>query len=302
MQALLPLLARTSVLLKTRYTNPSHYLTALGAYKACLASSCLSVSSRPKVEAYVKDAEAFLAANDVEVPARGAGAPTLGELMLGIGGSTRPSNPHYDDIGPIMDDEERIRRLQGGSGSADTSTAPAAAAPGEQGAAQGNSRAQQQATLQASILEGIQAVYQGMEAIARGTESLERELDAVLAALHAQHQPPSRPPASKKVVASLPRVVLDEASLERIGSDTACPVCTETLSVGDEVQLLPCKHAFHVACVAPWLQQNNSCPVCRKELPTDDHKYEADKERQAEEDADRRGAQNALSHNEFAYI
>lgn len=72
--------------------------------------------------------------------------------------------------------------------------------------------------------------------------------------------------------------------------------------MGDEVQLLPCKHAFHAPCVAPWLQQNNSCPVCRLELPTDDHKYEARKEQRAEEEREREGARNALSHGEFTYI
>jgi E3 ubiquitin-protein ligase AIP2 len=42
--------------------------------------------------------------------------------------------------------------------------------------------------------------------------------------------------------------------------------------------------------------------VCRQELPTDDHSYESRKEREAQEAEDRKGAANALSHNEFAYI
>lgn len=42
--------------------------------------------------------------------------------------------------------------------------------------------------------------------------------------------------------------------------------------------------------------------MCRQELPTDDHAYEARKEREAQDAEDRKGAANALSHNEFAYI
>lgn len=112
----------------------------------------------------------------------------------------------------------------------------------------------------------------------------------------------SKPPASKRVVASLPRVTLDDQKLQDIGRDTHCPVCTEELQLGDEVQILPCKHVYHVPCLAPWLQKHNSCPVCRHELPTDDAKYEARKEKQQQEEEDRRGAANALTHNEFMYI
>lgn len=58
----------------------------------------------------------------------------------------------------------------------------------------------------------------------------------------------------------------------------------------------------HLLACLPACLQDNSCPVCRQELPTDDHAYEARKEREAQEAEDAKGAANALSHNEFAYI
>jgi hypothetical protein len=78
----------------------------------------------------------------------------------------------------------------------------------------------------------------------------------------------------------------------------------EELQVGDEVQVLPCNsaHVFHPPCLAPWLAAHNSCPVCRFELKTDDDQYERRKEREQAEAEDRKGAENAISHNEFMYI
>lgn len=77
----------------------------------------------------------------------------------------------------------------------------------------------------------------------------------------------------------------------------------EELIEGDEVQLMPCNehHVYHPACLAPWLAEHNSCPVCRHELPTDDQKYEKRKQQAATEAEERRGAENALTHNEFMY-
>ncbi|CAM9230246.1 unnamed protein product, partial [Lampetra fluviatilis] len=53
-----------------------------------------------------------------------------------------------------------------------------------------------------------------------------------------------------------------------------CPVCLASLC-GGLGTTLPCAHLFHHSCIKPWLQQTNSCPVCRYELPTDDPEYEA---------------------------
>ncbi|KAL4430683.1 hypothetical protein ABPG75_005939 [Micractinium tetrahymenae] len=124
-------------------------------------------------------------------------------------------------------------------------------------------------------------------------EELERELDAIAVAIMEQTGQEAAaqraaPPASKKVVASLP--------VEALSADE--------LAEGEEVQVMPCSsgHVFHPPCLLPWLEQHNSCPTCRHELPTDDWRYEHRKEREREEDEERRGAANAVSHNEFLYI
>ena len=79
--------------------------------------------------------------------------------------------------------------------------------------------------------------------------------------------------------------------------------CREDLQVGEEVQIMPCNsnHVYHPDCLAPWLKDHNSCPVCRFELPTDDMAYENQKERDQSEAEDRKGAANAVSHTDFLY-
>ncbi|OEL37704.1 E3 ubiquitin-protein ligase AIP2 [Dichanthelium oligosanthes] len=93
-----------------------------------------------------------------------------------------------------------------------------------------------------------------------------------------------------------------EEVIARLGSETECAVCRENLVVDDKMQELPCKHLFHPPCLKPWLDENNSCPICRHELRTDDHAYESRKEREQEEEEDRRGAANAVRGGEFMYI
>ena len=59
-----------------------------------------------------------------------------------------------------------------------------------------------------------------------------------------------------------------------------CIICVESLGVGQTVLQLPnCSHIFHETCAMTWLKTHNSCPYCRRELPTDDEEYEAERRR-----------------------
>jgi hypothetical protein len=54
-----------------------------------------------------------------------------------------------------------------------------------------------------------------------------------------------------------------------------CVVCCERLETSETVVQLPgCAHIFHEQCVMAWLKSHNTCPYCRRELPTDDAEYE----------------------------
>ncbi|XP_051151103.1 E3 ubiquitin-protein ligase AIP2 [Andrographis paniculata] len=113
---------------------------------------------------------------------------------------------------------------------------------------------------------------------------------------------PRVPPASKEVVAKLPVTCITEEILVKLGKDAVCSICQENLIVDDKMQELPCKHMFHPPCLKPWLDQHNSCPICRHELKTDDHAYESWKEREKEAEEERKGAANAVRGGEYMYV
>jgi len=73
-------------------------------------------------------------------------------------------------------------------------------------------------------------------------------------------------PANKDAVEALPTVeVMD-------GNDAAsCAVCLEDYTSREHARELPCRHRFHSQCIVPWLEMRSSCPVCRFQLPADNH-------------------------------
>lgn len=51
-------------------------------------------------------------------------------------------------------------------------------------------------------------------------------------------------------------------------------MCFDAFTEEDKIYKLPCDHLFHADCIMPWLENHNTCPTCRKELPTDDLDHE----------------------------
>lgn len=87
------------------------------------------------------------------------------------------------------------------------------------------------------------------------SENESRILDMIIQSL--QDNERRNKPCTKEFLSSL--------KLEPI-SET-CSICME----GDNYDgiKLSCKHSFHHKCIMPWLELNNTCPVCRKEFPTE---------------------------------
>ncbi|XP_030640482.1 E3 ubiquitin-protein ligase RNF126-like isoform X2 [Chanos chanos] len=88
-------------------------------------------------------------------------------------------------------------------------------------------------------------------------------LDAIITQLLNQFENTGPPPADREKIKNLPTVQITE---EHVGSGLECPVCKEDYSVGENVRQLPCNHLFHNDCIVPWLEQHDTCPVCRTSL------------------------------------
>lgn len=88
-----------------------------------------------------------------------------------------------------------------------------------------------------------------------------RDIDNVLAELF-ENAEARRHPTAKSVMQELPRVPVDKSK------HTTCPVCFDDFEEGFVLEM-PCHHYFHEDCLVPWLEEHNTCPVCRHTLPTE---------------------------------
>lgn len=76
---------------------------------------------------------------------------------------------------------------------------------------------------------------------------------------------------------------------ENIKDNLSCAICQDKFKVGEKIISVPCKpmpHYFHIQnenCggIIPWLETNNTCPICRTEFPKEKIEEE---EKQIDED------------------
>jgi len=99
-------------------------------------------------------------------------------------------------------------------------------------------------------------------------DQLENSISASLA-----ETPIPKKPTQKSFLVSLQLTQLDKAEVEARSRLEAsdprcnCAICRDSFVVGDSVHKLPCNHEFHAGCILLWLKGNNTCPICRLQLP-----------------------------------
>ena len=101
------------------------------------------------------------------------------------------------------------------------------------------------------------------------------------------------PPASKNSIEKLETFKINSEKLKGFGVENTCAVCKDEFVIGQDCLLMPCSHHYHKECLLPWLNERNSCPVCRFELPTDDEDFERRKRQQNESNSN-----NNNNHNQ----
>jgi len=63
-----------------------------------------------------------------------------------------------------------------------------------------------------------------------------------------------------------------------------CIICRDQFEIGDKVMRLPsCFHTFHSECLLKWLENHNTCPTCRRELPLENPDAEINERRRLEQ-------------------
>lgn len=71
-------------------------------------------------------------------------------------------------------------------------------------------------------------------------------------------------PASEDSFKNLEKVTIDATT------ETECSICLGVLSIGLKAIRIPqpCSHVYHRDCIMRWLNIRNTCPLCRRTIPS----------------------------------
>ncbi|KAH7523904.1 E3 ubiquitin-protein ligase AIP2 [Ziziphus jujuba] len=260
-------ICRVATVLKTRYTSPGFWAAGLGLFEQA-QSLVTDASEKNHLQSCIAQAKEVL--HQVHNPPEPSNPSNGGYLFEGhLTVDPEPPQPQWLVQANLLNAAASLSNAESSSSSS--------LGPVEQ-----DNSSENATTLLQSLIENLDSVLPPI---------LENERGA-----------PRVPPASKEVVAKLPVITITEEVLGKLGKDAECAICKENLVVNDKMQELPCKHTFHPPCLRPWLDEHNSCPICRHELQTDDHAYESWKEREKEAEEERKGAANAIRGGEYMYV
>uniref|UniRef100_A0A914I4I0 RING-type domain-containing protein n=1 Tax=Globodera rostochiensis TaxID=31243 RepID=A0A914I4I0_GLORO len=103
-------------------------------------------------------------------------------------------------------------------------------------------------------------IHGNLNDYAWGEHGLDNVLTALLNQFDVAQQPTRLTPED---IAKLP---MSKVMQKQVDNGTQCTTCMETFVLDETVAKLDCGHIFHPDCLKPWLQRNNTCPICRKEI------------------------------------
>ncbi len=68
---------------------------------------------------------------------------------------------------------------------------------------------------------------------------------------------------------------MKKTDLENLKGNDTCVICYDIYKIQGKkcIKLPACDHTFHMKCIGEWFKKNNSCPICRKQVPTDNDVY-----------------------------
>ena len=77
-------------------------------------------------------------------------------------------------------------------------------------------------------------------------------------------------PTKENVLTNLKQFELNEVFCKKNENGYECPnccICINNIMLKQKTLMLPCGHMLHCKCGQLWIKKNNTCPLCRFELP-----------------------------------